>query len=195
MPPQRLRSAVAQWSSTAPTSRRHCVEIHRAVCAPVALTAASTSKARMRRLPVMRPRPPDPGVSHIARMRGARIAMCWFLHWPTSDHATALPVISPCRRDCRAPAMRCPSVRLLRRRSRRTLARRAGGFRVSYSLYSAPNTLRRRPLSHRVSATAGSSGRGELGSSACLPGSRSRQRLLRNFALQFRSYEVLLSVP
>ena len=21
--------------------------------------------------------------------------MCWFLHWPTSDHATALTVISP----------------------------------------------------------------------------------------------------
>jgi hypothetical protein len=54
--------------------------------------------------------------------------------------------------------------------------------------------FRRRHVSHRAFATAGSSGHGELGSSVCLPRIRSRQKLLRNFALRFLSYEGLLSV-
>jgi len=55
--------------------------------------------------------------------------------------------------------------------------------------------FRRRHVSRRVLSTAGSSAHGELGSSVCLPRSRSPQQLLRNFALRFRSYEELLSVP
>ena len=70
-----------------------------------------------------------------------------------------------------------------------------GGFRVCRSQCCTPSTFRRRHVSHRVVTTAGSSEHGELGSSACLPRSRSRQQLPRNFALRFRSYEGLLSVP